>query len=258
VWILPKVIGNTPQDRFQRHPMVEPSRLEHLIREHVPKGLLTSVTDRIIETTLNFVVGSPTRVGLKLPKEPFHMRHPTVSQEIHNRLVHGDITPKGNIEELQGTKVMFEDGSVEEVDAIIYATGYNVTFPFFDEDFISAPDNEIALFERIFDPRFDNLAFIALVQPVCAMMPIAELQSNLVADYLVGDYRLPVDTEMDRRASSYDSDMKSRYTASESHTIQIDCAEYSYYLREEWKRGAERARAAGGTPLVLAIERANE
>jgi hypothetical protein len=30
----------------------------------------------------------------------------------------------------------------------VYCTGYRITFPFFDEDFVSAPDNRIALFRR--------------------------------------------------------------------------------------------------------------
>ena len=40
---------------------------------------------------------------------------------------------------LDGATVHFTDGSSEEFDAIVYATGYNITFPFFDEAFLSAP-----------------------------------------------------------------------------------------------------------------------
>jgi hypothetical protein len=32
------------------------------------------------------------------------------------------------------------DGRVDDIDAIIYATGYNITFPFFDRSFIAAPE----------------------------------------------------------------------------------------------------------------------
>ena len=173
------------------------------------------------------------------------MRHPTVSQELHNRLVHGDIVPKGNIRELRGDRVLFEDGSEEQVDAIIYATGYNIRFPFFDESLISAPGNSIPLWQRIFDPRFKDLAFVGLVQPVCAMMPIAELQSNFVADYLTGELHLPSAQQMREQMTAYDRSMKESYTRSESHTIQIDCPEYSYFLQKAWKLGRRRAAAAG-------------
>lgn len=258
VWIIPKIFGNTPQDKLIRHPMVEPSRLERFIRGYVPRRPLIALSDWIMQTIVRFTVGHPSRVGLKPPREPFHMRHPTVSQEIHNRLIHGDVIPKGNIKKLRGDRVEFEDGSVEDVDAVIYATGYNITFPFFDRGFISAPNNEIGLFQRIFDARFNNLAFIALVQPLCAMMPIAELQSQLLAAYMTGRYHLPASHEIQAAARDYDDTMKSLYTKSLSHTIQIECTEYSFLLREEWKRGAERARNAGNTLPVKSGQHSQE
>ena len=252
VWIIPKILGSIPQDKFMRHPMVKPGLGEHIKRRLIPGAMGRFFNDKLIETIIKLTVGHPTRVGLKAPEEHFHMRHPTVSQEIHNRLVHGDVIPKGNIRELRGKEVEFEDGSVEEVDAIIHATGYRINFPFFDKDFMAAEGNSIPLFQRIFDPRFNDLAFVALVQPVCAMMPIAELQASLLADYITGEYHLPEPEEMRRRGLAVDAAMKARYTTSESHTIQIDCPEYSYYLREEWRRGAKRAKRAGNALPVSA------
>ena len=58
--------------------------------------------------------------------------------------------------------------------SIVYCTGYKVTFPFFDEDFISAPDNDLPLFRRVFHPDIGNVFFLALLQPLGATMPIAE------------------------------------------------------------------------------------
>ena len=77
------------------------------------------------------------------------------------------------------------------IDVIIWCTGYKISFPFFDEGFMAAPGNDIALWKRMIDPRFLNLFFVALVQPLCAMMPIAEEQSKLIAHYLTGHYALP-------------------------------------------------------------------
>jgi hypothetical protein len=37
-----------------------------------------------------------------------------------------------------------------------------VSFPFFDRDFVSAPNNELLLYRRVFKPGIDNLFFIAL------------------------------------------------------------------------------------------------
>ena len=58
------------------------------------------------------------------------------------------------------------------------APGYRITFPFFDEDFIARPDNELPLYKFMFHPRHENLFFLGLVQPLGAIMPIAERQSS--------------------------------------------------------------------------------
>ncbi len=236
VWIIPKILGNIAQDKFIRHPMKKPSLWEKFKRTFIPRTIRVYFNDMLLETIIKVLVGMPKRVGLKNPHEKFHQRHPTVSQEVHNRLIHGDIIPKGNIKRLMGDSVEFEDGSVEKVDAIIYATGYNITFPFFDESFIAAEQNSIPLWMRMFDPAHKNLAFIALVQPVCAMMPIAELQANFVADYVIGEVALPNKDDMIKEMAAYDQMMKDNYTSSLSHTIQIDCPEYSYVVQKAWKR----------------------
>ncbi len=100
------------------------------------------------------------------------------------------MTWKPNIAALEGGQVRFEDGTAEEIDVIVWCTGYKVTFPFFDEDFLSAPDNDLPLFRRVFKPGIDNLVFIALLQPLGAIMPLAEAQGRWIASYLRGEYQL--------------------------------------------------------------------
>ena len=59
--------------------------------------------------------------------------HPTISSDLLPRIGHGDIEVKPNIAEFAGGRtVRFTDGSEEEVDLVVYCTGYKITFPFFD------------------------------------------------------------------------------------------------------------------------------
>ena len=87
--------------------------------------------------------------------------------------------------------MVFADGSEVEADVVVYCTGYKVTFPFFDEDLISAPDNDLPLFRRVFHPDRRDVFFIGLLQPLGAIMPLAQVQSEWVADHLAGRYALP-------------------------------------------------------------------
>ncbi len=88
-----------------------------------------------------------------MPKPEHHLdqAHPTVSPDILTRLGSGDVIGKPALVRRDGQRVHFSDGTEEEVDAIIYATGYRVSFPFFCPALHRcAKDNDLPLFLRIF------------------------------------------------------------------------------------------------------------
>jgi hypothetical protein len=190
------------------------------------------------------------RYGLPKPDHDLGQAHPTVSGDILNRLTHGEITPKKNIERLEGDSVRFADGSTEKADVIVYCTGYKVTFPFFDEDFLSAPDNDLPLYRRVFHPDIRNVFFIGLLQPLGAIMPLAEAQGGWVAEYLRGDYALPPGPELRHDMQEERERMFKRYVASKRHTMQVDYDDYLYEMQKELKHGRERA-ARAGRPLPV-------
>jgi dimethylaniline monooxygenase (N-oxide forming) len=190
-------------------------------------------------------VGRVEDYGLPEPDHRLGEAHPTISADFLNRIAHGEMTWKPNVVSLEGNAVRFEDGSEEPIDVIVWCTGYKVTFPFFDEGLVSAPDNDLPLFRRVFKPGIDNLFFIGLLQPLGAIMPLAEVQGRWVAAYLRGEYRLPAGPEMEADVRRERDKMFKRYVASKRHTMQVDFDNYRYDLRKELKAGAERARAAG-------------
>jgi cation diffusion facilitator CzcD-associated flavoprotein CzcO len=196
-------------------------------------------------------VGRVQDYGLPEPDHKLGEAHPTISADFLNRIAHGEMSWKPNVAELLGDRVRFEDGSVEPIDVIVWCTGYKVTFPFFHEDFISAPDNDLPLYRRVFKPGIDNLAFIALLQPLGATMPLAEAQGRWVAAYLRGEYILPTVAQMNADMRREREQMFKRYVASKRHTMQVDFDNYLYSLRKELTAGARRARAAGfGLPVA--------
>jgi thioredoxin reductase len=203
-------------------------------------------------------VGKVQDYGLPEPDHKLGDAHPTISADFLNRIAHGEMTWKPNLSRLDGDRVVFEDGSAEPIDIIVYCTGYKVTFPFFDDDFISAPDNDLPLFRRVFKPGVDNLAFVGLLQPLGAIMPLAEAQGKWLASYLRGEYRLPPLPEMEADIRAERDRMFRRYVASKRHTMQVDFDNYLYELGKELKAGAARARSAGFALPVAARARAGE
>src|SRR5262249_19320968 len=135
-WVVPKYIGGEVLDARVEHPSKDPPWLSRVI----PTAWMLSLAERrLVQAT-----GRPEQYGLLAPDHRFLSTHPAVSQEIYIRLGSGDVAAKPNIRELRGRQVVFVDGTAEDIDVIIWCTGYKVSFPFFDEGFISAPGNEIA------------------------------------------------------------------------------------------------------------------
>ncbi|TGK27919.1 NAD(P)/FAD-dependent oxidoreductase [Leptospira gomenensis] len=220
-----------------------------LIPVHTPFWLKSF----IMSLVLRFGVGKMEDFGLQKPDHKPGAAHPTISQDILVRLGRGDVIPKPNIESYNGNKVKFTDGTEEEIDAVIYCTGYNVKFPFFREGLISAKDNHLPLFHRMIKPEFKNLFFVGLYQPLGAIMPLAEFQGKWIAEYLTGNYRMPSVEEMNRSIEKYEAKMKKRYVTSSRHTMQVDFEDFLFDMKSEFKRGSKRAKKSGSIPNVEAI-----
>ena len=208
---------------------------------------------KIVGKLIDAYVGPVESFGLPKPDHEFGQAHPTVSGRILDRITHGAVVPKPNIARLDGDEVEFTDGTRVHADVVIYCTGYKITFPFFDEDFIAAPDNAIELYRRVFHPDIPNVAFAGLLQPLGAVMPLAEAQGRWIAEYLRGEYALPGDLALRREMAADRAAMQQRYVSSKRHTIQVDFDDYLWHLRREQARGRERARAAGFARPVASL-----
>ena len=229
-WIVPKYVGSTPADELA------PSWATRLP---------FPVQRIFLQWMIKRVQGDLTQFGLPQPDHRIAEAHPTVSSDLLPRIGHGRIEVKPNIARLEGDSVRFADGSVEKIDKIVYCTGYKISFPFFDHDMLDpSGDNRIELYRRVVHPDLPGLSFIGLIQPLGAIMPIAERQSEWIADLIEGKVALPDRPTMARDIAGDQRAMRKRYVASKRHTIQVD---YWPYLRQlDQERQVHRVE--GGVP----------
>jgi cation diffusion facilitator CzcD-associated flavoprotein CzcO len=234
-WVMPKYFMGRPMDTMVKVNPKLPLKLQRWLARPLPR----------------IASGRMEDFGLPHPNHHFLEAHPTVSSELLLRLGSGDAVAKPDIQELQGDRVRFEDGSVEQVDAIVYATGYKITFPFFDPDFLSAPDNRFPLYKRVFVPGIDDLAFVGFAQTVPTLFPFVELQSKLVARYAGGDYALPPISEMEAVIRRDQEHHAGHFSDRPRHTMQVEWYTYEHDL---WNREipAGRERAERGMAPKLA------
>ncbi|MGE2712752.1 flavin-containing monooxygenase [Mycolicibacterium litorale] len=226
-WIVPKYIAGRPGDQLFRTTPYLPLSWQRKALQLVAPMLGTD----------------PTSYGLPPANHKLFEAHPTQSVELPLRLGSGDVTPKPNVSRLDGETVHFEDGSSDAFDVIVYATGYNITFPFFDPAFISAPDNQIRLYKRMFLPGIDDVVFIGFAQSVPTLFPFVECQSRLLAAYAVGRYAPPERAEMERVIDSDQRLHAGHCTDRPRHTQQVDYFIYEHDIRtRELPAGFERSR----------------
>ena len=226
-YIIPKYINGKPVDE-----------LSNPITSMLPLSVQRFFATRALSIAS---AADPTAYGLPKPDHKLFEAHPTVSSELLPRLGHGDIAVKPNIDRFTGARsVRFADGSEEEIDLVIYCTGYKMAFPFFRPEVVSAPDNRLPLYRRVASAECPGLYFIGFIQPLGPIMPLAEAQCEWVADLLAGRVSLPPATEMKREIGSEERKMRKRYIASKRHTVEVDFYPYLREIRRERKLAGPR------------------
>src|SRR6478752_1363050 len=181
--------------------------------------------------------GSMTKYGLPAPAHKPGQSHPVQSDKIRERLDAGAVAARPGIERLDGDRVVFVDGTTAPADLIVWATGYHVTFPFLDPDLASAHDNDLPLWKRTVHPDLPGLYFIGLLQPVGAVMPLAQAQGEWVAQILRGRYVSPPAAEVRRQMKADHERNRRQFYQSARHTMEVDFDHYLWDLRRELRRG---------------------
>ena len=214
---LPKFLLGAPIDRCG----------EWLTQFRLPRFAYRSVANLF----LRIAVGSPERYGLPKPSHRLFEAHPIINSRLLDDLGHGRITVKPDVAALQGSEVAFADGSVEPVDAIVCATGYRASFPFFEQD--EAPD----LFLHIFDRTRDDLFFVGLIQPNGAIWSLADYQSQLIAKLLTRQQQgATAARRFSKRKQHAPTRQRLAYLPTERHRFEVEFFDYRRELQKELQR----------------------
>ncbi|HET9154034.1 MAG TPA: NAD(P)-binding domain-containing protein [Solirubrobacterales bacterium] len=186
-WVVPKYTFGVPSDRVFR-----------LLMPALPLRPQLFVAGRL----LRLLSGGPARFGLPAPNHGFLEAHPTLSSDLLLRLGHGAILARPDVAALRGDRVRFTDGSEEQIDAIVYATGYRAAVPFLAPEIFAPVDGNLPLYLRTFKPGVDDLAFIGFAEGVPSQPVFDELQAELVAMWLSGEWTPPQPFEMEREIAT--------------------------------------------------------
>ncbi|MER7892701.1 NAD(P)-binding domain-containing protein [Micromonospora sp. NPDC094482] len=227
VWVVPKYLLGRPSDTLNG---ALARRLPWRLRQRISQAMLTTA------------VGAPTRYGLPAPVHGFLQDHPTLSDGLLSRLTHGDIEARPGIAGFDGHRVQFTDGRSDEVDLVVWCTGYRVDVPFLDRALLAGGADTLPLYRHVFHPDAPGLTFVGLMQSTGAAFPLVEAQARLVAAHLAGRYTLP-EPQAQRAACRAELRAATARWGQRRPAMRVDFDAYLAELGRELTAGARRARS---------------
>ncbi|MEO6656343.1 MAG: NAD(P)-binding domain-containing protein [Pyrinomonadaceae bacterium] len=136
----------------------------------------------LLRVLLRVVIGKYEDYGLPRPDHKIFEKHPTISTEIFHYLKHGRIQPRPDIARFDGKTVHFADGTSDEFDMIVAATGFYLSFPFLPNGFVPMKNEQLALvYGGCVLPEYKHFYLIGTQQVRYGIGPLLTPGSKLVA-----------------------------------------------------------------------------
>jgi cation diffusion facilitator CzcD-associated flavoprotein CzcO len=163
-WFVPKHVFGVPADVFGARCPPLPFGLDR----------------RLDERLLRLLLGDLRRLGLPRPDHQLFETHPVLNSQLLHSLAHGDVTVKPDVREFHGRRVVFVDGSEEELDVVIFATGYRRRFPVLPES-VHHEGDVSCLYLNLCHRAQPGLYVVGFFETDGGSFPLMDLQCELIA-----------------------------------------------------------------------------
>ncbi|KAM9831339.1 flavin-containing monooxygenase 5-like [Neosynchiropus ocellatus] len=222
-WLVSRVgPGGIPAD------LIGTSRMDMMI-----KRLFPSQVEKMVEKKLNQTLDH-TLYGLK-PKHGFFDQIPVVNDELPARIIAGRVQVKPNVKSFCGSSVVFDDGSIlDKVDVVVFATGYNYSFPFLPSALQAKCGHRLCLYKHVFHPTLTKptLAVVGFIHGLGAINPLAEMQARWASRVFKGLITLPSKEAMMEEIKTDTATMHQKFACSERNPLQVEYIPYLDSLAE--------------------------
>jgi cation diffusion facilitator CzcD-associated flavoprotein CzcO len=163
-WFLPKTLLGIPLSEWDR------------------PGFPIWAQRLVLRALLWVSMGPNSRYGLPEPDYRLFDKHPIVNSQLLYQLRHGIVTARPDIERLDGRTVHFTDGTKGEFDTIVWATGFDVSFPFLGRDLFPWENGAPVRVAGMMPPGMANLYAFGVFQPRGGAGPLITEGAGLLAD----------------------------------------------------------------------------
>jgi cation diffusion facilitator CzcD-associated flavoprotein CzcO len=140
--------------------------------------------------------GTPEQWGFRTPKT---RTHPASNATYMAHVSYQRIAVRPGVTSVDGRTVVFDDGTTEDVDTIIAATGYEIDLPFLPKKVSPIVERRIEAYKRVVHPDWPGMFFIGFFNVSGgANISMMDVQSRLMAAALRDSSTLPDRAEMHR------------------------------------------------------------
>ncbi|MED6251706.1 hypothetical protein ATANTOWER_001700, partial [Ataeniobius toweri] len=216
-WVIRQVSDNgLPVDRFN-------TRFVHVMFRLLPMSVLNWLGEKKLNAMYDHAM-----YGLK-PKHRLFSQIPVINDDLPFKILSGSVLIKPNVKEIRGSTVVFNDGSAaENVDLIVFATGYNYDFPYLPNNVMYKSGHRVGLYKHVFPPVLEHptLAIVGFIHSDGAIMPQAEMQARFVTRVFKGHKKLPSSQAMIKAVEKDTKNIERNYVVSRLTPLQVDFVEY--------------------------------
>ncbi len=202
---------------------------------HLPMWL----TQRIFGVMLRILNGDVTRLGLQKPDHKLFETHPILNNQLLHFLSHGDITAKRDVARFDGKVVHFVDGTSEEIDLVLCATGYQWKIPYIDPGLFNWKGGKPDLFMNLFSRETPNLYALGYMETNGGAYKLFDEMADLIVNVIAARAKDDDKTHaIDQLIANDQPDLTGgiKFVASDRHATYVEIDAYRSYMSKLHKR----------------------
>ncbi|MDP1626665.1 NAD(P)/FAD-dependent oxidoreductase [Parvibaculum sp.] len=199
---------------------------------HLPMWL----TQRVFGVILRILNGDLTRLGLQKPDHRLFETHPILNTQLLHYLSHGDIKAKPDVARFEGKTVHFKDGTSEEIDLVLCATGYTWKVPYVDPALFSWKGNKPDLYMNLFSREHPSLYALGFMETNGGAYKLFDEMADLIARTIMA--RAKGDAALDALIATDRPDLSGgiKFVGSSRHATYVEIDAYRKQMTRIRKR----------------------
>lgn len=202
---------------------------------HLPMWL----TQRIFGVILRILNGDLTRLGLQKPDHRLFETHPILNTQLLHYLGHGDIEAKPDVERFEGNTVHFKDGTSEEIDLVLCATGYTWKVPYVDPSVFAWKSGKPDLYMNLFSREHPTLHALGFMETNGGAYKLFDEMADLIARTIMARAKGGAGAaQLDRLIATDKPDLTGgiKFVGSARHATYVEIDAYRKHMGKLRKR----------------------